>query len=43
VVFVLFVSFWFLAVMPTRQQIRGMVLLLAAALLWTLWRLWTLR
>jgi len=29
--------------LPTKQQVRGMVLLLAAALLWTLWRLWTLR
>jgi hypothetical protein len=28
--------------LPTRQQIRGLVFLLAAVLLLTLWRLWSL-
>jgi hypothetical protein len=26
-----------------RQQVRGAVILLAVALLWTVWRLWRLR
>jgi hypothetical protein len=27
---------------PSRQQVRGAVVLLAIALLWTAWRLWRL-
>jgi len=27
----------------TRQEIRGAIVLLALALLWTAWRLWRLR
>ena len=27
----------------TRQQVRGAVILLSLALLWTVWRLWRLR
>jgi len=41
--FVFFVPLWFVAVaVPTKEQIRGIVILLGLALLWTLWRLWTL-
>jgi hypothetical protein len=28
---------------PTKQQVRGGVILLALALLWAAWRLWRLR
>jgi hypothetical protein len=28
---------------PTKQQVRGGVILLAIALLWAAWRLWRLR
>jgi hypothetical protein len=27
----------------SRQQVRGAVILLSLALLWTMWRLWRLR
>ena len=28
---------------PTKQQVRGAVILLGIALLWAAWRLWRLR
>ncbi len=29
--------------LPSRQQVRGIVILLAILLLWTIWKLWNAR